>query len=244
MTITHVCFRAKSVVCGTFERSDIVSRVRSVMVGVASVALAFALTCCGKTETKPVQDEEPTAVTETVQEPEEALEEEESADVESEPTEDVSAEEGTTEVVQRIGSPEYGYVSVPSTWVKFVDTDGNTSVQYCDPSASYIVSLNIFDLSNASDEERASFGAYEGASSVWANIEDDGGQDVTGATVTLAGREAYQVYAYFPDDGTFLVTWCVADDAGVVHYVAAEGPGDGLMDLVTLVEQTYSFTEQ
>ena len=65
-----------------------------------------------------------------------------------------------------------------------------------------------------------------------------------GATVTLAGREAYQVYAYFPDDGTFLVTWCVADDAGVVHYVAAEGPSDGLMDLVTLVEQSYSFTEQ
>jgi len=66
----------------------------------------------------------------------------------------------------------------------------------------------------------------------------------SGATVTLAGREAYQVYAYFPDDGTFLVTWCVADDAGVVHYVAAEGPSDGLMDLVTLVEQSYSFTEQ
>ena len=40
------------------------------------------------------------------------------------------------------------------------------------------------------------------------------------------------------------MTWCVADDAGVVHYVAAEGPSDGLMDLVTLVEQSYSFTEQ
>ena len=59
----------------------------------------------------------------------------------------------------------------------------------------------------------------------------------------LAGKTAYQVYCFYPTDGTFLVTWNVADDAGVIHYVSAEGPNTTIMDIVALVEQTYAFTE-
>lgn len=224
--------------------------IRTLAVGAASLSLAFTLASCGSSKPA-VEDVKPE------DQATEVVEETKDEQTETETTTDTPAttdEQSTTEPeeappitatqdMQRIGSDEYGYMSVPADWVKFVDIDGNNSIQYCDTSRSYIVSLNIFDLTNVPEEERESFGAYEAASSVWYNIEDGGGQDVTGATVALAGQTAYQVYAYYPDDDSYLVTWSLADEGGTIHYVAAEGPGDNIMAVVQLVEDTYSFTE-
>lgn len=225
---------------------------RTLAISVAAAALALSLACCGKTE-EPVAPE-PTAIeNETTTEEKtddkntlvdtntegEGLE----AEIEElEQTDDASSATPITDT-KRVGTAEYGFTSVPSNWIDFKDVDGNDSAQYCDPSGSYIVSLNVFDIESVPEEYREDFDDYMAANSIWANIENDGAQDVQAASVELAGKPAYQVYGYYPDEGIFLVTWVVTDDAGTIHYVAAEGPGQGLMDIVSLIEQTYSFTE-
>ncbi len=231
--------------------------IRTLAVGAASLSLAFTLASCGSTKPTVEEVKPEDQATEVVEETKDEQTETEATTDTSTATDDTATTDDgqstpeleevpaitATKDMQRIGSDEYGYMSVPADWVKFVDIDGNNSIQYCDTSRSYIVSLNVFDLTNVPEEERASFGAYEAATSVWYNIEDGGGQDVAGATVTLAGQTAYQVYAYYPDDDSYLVTWSLADEAGAIHYVAAEGPAENIMEVVQLVEDTYSFTE-
>lgn len=159
---------------------------------------------------------------------------------ESEAEDDATA---TTAEGQRVGEDGIGYVTIPDTWVEFRDIDGNTSLQWNDGTPYTVISLNTFDISHMSEEDQAEFDVTDAANSVYNNILNGGEvseEDIEGARVTLAGREALQVYAAYPK-GSFLTTWCLADDEGVIHYVAAEGTFDTFLDCISIVEETYSF---
>lgn len=154
--------------------------------------------------------------------------------------EDESSTSPTSQATQRVGADGIGYVSVPDTWVEFKDVDGNSSIQWCDGTPYTIISLNTFDMSTVPEDQRASFTAEDAANAVWTNILNDGVDEgaVQGARVTLANREALQVYALYPD-GSYLVCWLVTDDAGAIRYVSAEGPESTIFDAVDIVQNTY-----
>ena len=162
-------------------------------------------------------------------------EEDEADDTEKESDDDAD------EQTQRIGEKGIGFVEIPANWVEFKDVDGNDSIQWCDGTPYTVISLNVFDLSSVPAEQRGSFTAEDAASSVWTNMINDGAveDEIQGAHVTLAGRDAVQVYGVYPD-GSFLVTWIVPDDEGEFRYVAAEGTSETIMDAVNYVQLTYS----
>lgn len=143
---------------------------------------------------------------------------------------------------QRVGKAGIGFVDVPADWVLFQDAAGGSDLQYSDVTGTDIITMNQFDISALSAEEQAAFTAEDAAYSVWNNIEQRDGDsvmDIQGATVTLAGYDAYQVYASYTD-GVFLCSWCLMDEQGIIYYVAAEGPSDTIMDTVAMIEATYS----
>lgn len=118
-----------------------------------------------------------------------------------------------------VGDNKYGYITIPKTWAKFYDVDGNTSLQYSYANV-YIVSLNYFEDSRYTAKEYASNYMYNKK-----NSSDVTG--VTGATVQIGKNKeytAYQVYMYYPSDGTYLVTYWFEAEDGKVHYIALEGP--------------------
>ena len=65
-------------------------------------------------------------------------------------------------------------MSIPSTWVEFQDTDGNSSIQWCDGTPYTIISLNTFDMSSVPEDQRADFDVEDAANAVWANMLNDG----------------------------------------------------------------------
>lgn len=118
-----------------------------------------------------------------------------------------------------VGDDKYGYITIPKNWAKFYDVDGNTSLQYSYANV-YIVSLNYFEDSQYTAKELASNYMYNKQ-----NSSDVTG--VTGATVQIGKNKeytAYQVYMYYPSDGTYLVTYWFEAEDGKVHYIALEGP--------------------
>lgn len=118
-----------------------------------------------------------------------------------------------------VGDNKYGYITIPKNWAKFYDVDGNTSLQYSYANV-YIVSLNYFEDSQYTAKEYASNYMYNKQ-----NSSDVTG--VTGATVQIGKNKeytAYQVYMYYPSDGTYLVTYWFEAEDGKVHYIALEGP--------------------
>lgn len=155
--------------------------------------------------------------------------------------EKISQNKSDSSKMQRVGSEGIGYVSVPSTWLKFEDVEGGDDIQYSDPSGISIITLNIFDTSGLDEENAKNFNAEFASKNVWINIENSQEpENIEAAKVKLNDRDAYQVYASY-DDESMLVTWCVEDDNGVIHYVAAEGTNETIMDIVSFVEESYSF---
>ena len=138
--------------------------------------------------------------------------------VEKKSTTDTTNNNSTTTDTKTIGDDKYGYVDVPSNWSKFIDVDGNDSIQYSYANI-YIVSLNVLD-GNYSAETYASNYMYNKQNSSEVT-------DVTGATVKIGKNNeytAYQVYMYYPADYTYLVTYWFEAEDGNVHYIALEGP--------------------
>lgn len=126
----------------------------------------------------------------------------------------------TTEDGMVIGDKKYGYITVPNNWVKFYDVDGTTALQYS-YAGVYIVTMDYIreDTTHTAKEYAKSFLAQK--------KKDTSVSGVKGATVKIGRNNeytAYQVYMYFPSDGTYLVTYWFESEDGVIRYLALEGP--------------------
>ena len=105
--------------------------------------------------------------------------------------------------------------------VGFYDVDGTTALQYSYANV-YIVSLDVLENNQYSAKELASNYLYN-------KKNDSNVTGVTGATVTIGKNKqytAYQVYMYYPSDGTYLITYWFDAEDGKAHYIALEGPGE------------------
>lgn len=136
----------------------------------------------------------------------------------------------------RIGAENYGFIDVPNTWVTFTDEkaaslSGLSVKQYSDASGKNIITLNCSE--SQTDPKSA-------ASSCWNQMEQEGASDIHGATVTLDGCEAYQVYGYYADEDIVLVIWIFSGDNDMLHYISAEGPADSISSMVKIIEKTFS----
>lgn len=116
---------------------------------------------------------------------------------------------------QRVGSDEFGYISVPSNWTKFIDPDAPNTIQYSYANV-YIATLYAADTTQVSAENYAQ--------STASLMQQDGVTGVTGATVKIGKYTAYQVYGHYDADNTWLVCWHFEAEDGKTHYIAIEGP--------------------
>lgn len=133
--------------------------------------------------------------------------------------------------MKKVGKEEYGYVNVPKDWVNFKDVNPNTSFQVSSMDGSQIISLNVFKDAG----KDATLETY--ANIVAANMKNDGGKDIKGASVTLGKYQALQVYGSYKQGNYFLVAWVFKAEDGKYHYVCAEGVKDKILDVVSFIEK-------
>ncbi len=116
---------------------------------------------------------------------------------------------------KRVGSEEFGYISVPKNWGKFYDIDVNDTLQYSYANV-WIATLYAIDA------EIADSLGY--ASSVYASLEADGVENLNVATVPVNDYTAYQISCYYPNENVWLGCWFIDGEDGKTHYIAVEGP--------------------
>lgn len=137
---------------------------------------------------------------------------------------------------QRIGVDGIGYVDVPANFVPFNNDVylGENNIQYSDLSGNNIVTLQTYD----NNGKTAEIYAQVYASTLISDPQVDQ-ESLTGATVTIDDREAFQVYCYYPDYDRFLVAWIYDDpDGNTIHYISAEFTPENY-NLFEMVENTY-----
>lgn len=116
---------------------------------------------------------------------------------------------------KRIGSEDYGYVSVPKNWTRFYDADASSTLQYSYANV-WIVTLYAVDAEQMD--------ALSYASGVYNSLEEDGVEGLLGGKLTINDHNAYQVTCYYKEDNVYLACWFIEGNDGKTHYVAVEGP--------------------
>lgn len=142
--------------------------------------------------------------------------------------ESISAQE-----TKRVGQDIYGYVSIPENWVNFINEGAQEdSIQFSDPTGSDIITLSA--ALNPEQDPKAVLNA------VAESMVSEGAEDVTGATVSLNGIDAVQVYGYYASEDIFFIAWAFLSEDGYMHFVSAEGSISTITTVVDYLESTYS----
>ena len=205
--------------------------------------------------TETADEEEEVTTDNTEEEKTEHTEEQKTEDTEEEVAEETeeAVEEETTEEKETpaaaegyitIGDDAKGYVDVPEDWLDFFDPDtsGTNVVQSCSPDMSAIITIMVYDEKMVesgilTQEQLDDLDAYTLANGAYYNLETQGCENLTGATVTLDGRSSYQVYGAV--SSTMMIMWFFEDEDGAVHYICVEAPVDAVMEPFGYVEDSY-----
>lgn len=136
---------------------------------------------------------------------------------------------------KRVGSKDYGFVTVPKDWVKFQDVDGNSTLQYSTADASWIATLFAIDASQAD--------ALTYASAIYSSLEEEGVENLNASKIAINDYPAYQVYCYYPDEDIWLFCWLIdGKENDKTYYIAVEGD-DSYSDYFSNIVLTFGENE-
>ena len=139
---------------------------------------------------------------------------------------------------KRIGSADYGYVNIPSDWVKYTNEEGGDNIQYSDKSVDNVIILN------ATTRERAGVAEEEDFNEVMAQRFENDLNEINKvvkswrSTSKVGGNVAIQLNMILKS-GRHVTCWFFQID-GKMHYIACLGDEKTLAQLTSYVENTWS----
>ena len=139
---------------------------------------------------------------------------------------------------KRIGSADYGYVNIPSDWVKYTNEEGGDNIQYSDKSVDNAIILN------ATTRERAGVAEEEDFNEVMAQRFENDLNEINKvvkswrSTRKVGGNVATQLNMILKS-GRHVTCWFFQID-GKMHYIACLGDEKTLAQLTSYVENTWS----
>lgn len=149
-----------------------------------------------------------------------------------------------SEQFQMAGNDALGYVQLPADWVRFLDIEGGTDLQYSNPAGTAILTLNIFSLDGLTEEQRSQITLDQMAQMLAYSLEQDDVSELVGDKTTFAGYEAVRIFGYFISEDhdlpSMIVCWLFDDQDGITHFVSMESAIEDFQKMYTQVESTYS----
>jgi hypothetical protein len=121
----------------------------------------------------------------------------------------------TTTKTQRVGTIDFGYVDVPTSWVKFTDPSATDTFMYSDGTSNNIVTLMYYAPSSATAQD------YQ--STMVSYLQGQGATGITTSTVyDVPGYTSYQIYCV--TGGKILIIYLFKASDGNVHFLSVESP--------------------
>ena len=199
---------------------------RSYLLGAVLVLTSLTLMSCAKSQQKDQQTSSSTSSSVQVKK--------ESSDSSSKKSKSKANQE-----TKRVGSPEFGYIDIPSNWVKFVDVDVEGLIQYTDGSAYNIVTMNAVSKAEAEVADGETFNAETIAQHVAYNwSQKDNIEKMWGSKSTVSGREAFQINIILKSGQ--LANTLVFQKDDKVYMLSFEGDKETLGDFIENMKDTWS----
>ena len=148
--------------------------------------------------------------------------------------------------MQQIGEDGYGYVYVPSDWIKFHDiATGGASYQYADPSTYNVVTLFSYTAEDLGVEKLDDQATEQAAISYGHQLnQQDTYENLIFAVVEIAGYEAYQVNATLKSDGKIICAWFFRTEKNdKVYLVSLEGDKETFAKVQPAIEKSWTETK-
>ena len=140
---------------------------------------------------------------------------------------------------KRVGSPEFGYIDIPSKWIKFFDAEVEGLIQYTDGSAYNIVTMNAVSKAEAEVADGETFNAETIAQHVAYNwSQKDNIEKMWGSKSTVSGIEAFQINIILKSGQ--LANTLVFQKDDKVYILSFEGDEETLDDFITNMKDTWS----
>lgn len=144
---------------------------------------------------------------------------------------------------KRVGSPEFGYIDIPSKWVKFIDAEVDGLIQYTDGSAYNIVTMNAISKEEAEVGDGETFNAETIAQRVAYNwSQKDNLEKMWGTKNTVSGQEAFQLNIILKSGQ--LANTLVFQKDDKVYILSIEGDKETVNDFLENMKDTWSLDEK
>lgn len=212
-----------------------------ILLGSFTVLSSFVLAACGQSS-KTVQETTSQATTEAATQ---AVTETTTIATAQADTNSTSTSHTLLDIgeIQRVGSPEYGYVDIPKSWVRFKDLRGGNVIQYSDGTDINIITLNSIPREKANLKDGDTYNAELIANRIYYSwTKNENIEKLWGSKSWVSGNESYQVNL-ITKSGKILVTWIFQKD-DTVYTVSLEGDRETLLILIPYVESTWGLTDQ
>ena len=207
-----------------------------ILLGSITVLSSFILAACGHSS-KTVQETTTQATTQAVTQavPETTTKATAQADTNSTSTSHTLSDIGE---IQRVGSPEYGYVDIPKSWVRFKDLRGGNVIQYSDGTDINIITLNSIPREKANLKDGDTYNAELIANRIYySRTKDENIEKLWGSKSWVSGNESYQVNL-ITKYGKILVTW-IFQRGEKVYDVLLEGTENTVATVRPILEQSW-----
>lgn len=199
---------------------------RSYLLGAVLVLTSLTLMSCAKSDQN---DEQSSSSTSSI-----AQVEKNSSNSSSKKSKSKASQE-----TKRVGSPEFGYIDIPSKWIKFFDAEVEGLIQYTNGSAYNIVTMNAVSKAEAEVADGETFNAETIAQHVAYNwSQKDNIEKMWGSKSTVSGIEAFQINIILKSGQLANTLIFQKDDK--VYILSFEGDEETLDDFTTNMKDTWS----
>lgn len=203
---------------------------RSYLLGAVLVLTSLTLISCAKSQQKSEQTSSSTSSSVQVKK--------DSSDSSSKESKSKDNQER-----KRVGSPEFGYIDIPSKWVKFIDAEVDGLIQYTDGSAYNIVTMNAISKEEAEVGDGETFNAETIAQRVAYNwSQKDNLEKMWGTKNTVSGQEAFQLNIILKSGQ--LANTLVFQKDDKVYILSIEGDKETVNDFLENMKDTWSLDEK
>lgn len=203
---------------------------RSYLLGAVLVLTSLTLMSCAKSQQKSEQTSSSTSSSVQVKK--------DSSDSSSKESKSKDYQER-----KRIGSPEFGYIDIPSKWVKFIDAEVDGLIQYTYGSAYNIVTMNAISKEEAEVGDGETFNAETIAQRVAYNwSQKDNLEKMWGNKNTVSGQEAFQLNIILKSGQ--LANTLVFQKDDKVYILSIEGDKETINDFLENMKDTWSLDEK
>lgn len=202
---------------------------RSYLLGAVLVLTSLTLASCAKSGQKPDQSSSSTSSSAQVKK--------------NSSNSSKRSKNKTNQETKRVGSPEFGYIDIPSKWIKFFDAEVEGLIQYTDGSAYNIVTMNAVSKAEAEVADGETFNAETIAQHVAYNwSQKDNIEKMWGSKSTVSGREAFQINIILKSGQ--LANTLVFQKDDKVYILSIEGDKETINDFLENMKDTWSLDEK